>query len=386
MKIALLTTDDRHAFRQYDKPEPFFGTAPEALLQGFAALPGVEVHVVSCTRQPVRSPTKKADNIWFHSVLVPKFGWMSSLYQGCIRAVRKKLREIRPNIVHGQGTELDCGISAAFSGFPNVITIHGNMRAIAEIYGARVGSFHWLAARLETLALRRTAGVFCNSDYTETLVGPRSRKTWRVANALRLPFFAPPAAFTSGPDRLVILHIGVLEPRKQQVELLQAARHWHECGLKFELQFIGRRSTDTDYGRRFARELAIAEATGYARHIGTLPTGPLIATLDAAHALIHFPTEEAFGLVVAEALARNLKFFGSNVGGVPDIAQDVESAELFAPDDWVGLGNAINRWIMADCPRPSTAAATMRERYHPLVIARRHLEIYQEVLSLKPEH
>ena len=120
MKIALLTTDNRQPFKQYDKAEPFFGTAPEALLQGLATLPEVEVHVVSCIRQPVRAPEKIAPNIFFHSLVVPKIGWMRTLYQGCIRATRKKLREIQPDIVHGQGTELDCGISAVFSGFPNV--------------------------------------------------------------------------------------------------------------------------------------------------------------------------------------------------------------------------------------------------------------------------
>ena len=96
MKIALLTTDNRQPFRQFDRPEPFFGTAPEALLQGFAALPGVEVHVVACIRQPVPSPEKLAPNIFFHSVVVPKIGWMRTLYQGCVRATRKKLREIQP--------------------------------------------------------------------------------------------------------------------------------------------------------------------------------------------------------------------------------------------------------------------------------------------------
>ena len=107
MVIALLTTDNRHPFRQYEKSEPFFGTAPEALLQGFAGLPGVEVHVISCIRQPVRSPKKLAPNIYFHSLVVPKIGWMKTLFQGCIRATRRKIHELKPDIVHGQGTEMD---------------------------------------------------------------------------------------------------------------------------------------------------------------------------------------------------------------------------------------------------------------------------------------
>ena len=85
------------------------------MLQGFAALPEVRVHVVSCTQQPMRSPEKLAGNIWFHSLHVPKLGWLRTGYQGCIRAVRRKLRAIQPDLVHGQGTERDCALSAIFS-------------------------------------------------------------------------------------------------------------------------------------------------------------------------------------------------------------------------------------------------------------------------------
>ena len=113
-----------------------------------------------------------------------------------------------------------------------------------------------------------------------------------------------------------------------------------------------------------------------------IETGELVALLDAVPALVHFPLQEAFGLVVAEGLARGLKLFGARVGGVPDIAGDVPGAELFAKDHWAGLTAAIERWVTED-HSPSTAAARlMRQRYAPEVIARRHLEIYREVLEL----
>jgi len=86
---------------------------------------------------------------------------------------------------------------------------------------------------------------------------------------------------------------------------------------------------------------------------------------------------------VAEALARNLKFFGLATGGVVDIASGVEGAELVAPQDWAALEMAVARWLAEGYPRPVLAAGMMRERYHPLVIARRHLEIYREVIQGK---
>jgi glycosyltransferase involved in cell wall biosynthesis len=259
-----------------------------------------------------------------------------------------------------------------------VVTIHGNMRSVAKFYRARPGSFYWLAARLEGFALRRTAGVFCNSGYTESLVRPSARKTWRVPNALRAEFFVPPPP-ASRSARPVLLNVGAVSLHKQQAEILAVAGKLWRRGLRFEMQFAGAVGRRTGYHTSFLCQLAEAEKAGYARHLGMLQTNELVAAMDTASALVHFPSEEAFGLVVAEALARNLKLFASSAGGVPDIATGVEGAELIPMNDWGALENSIARWLEAGCPRPSNAAAGMRQRYHPDVIARRHLEIYREI-------
>lgn len=93
MRIAIVTTDNRDQMKDYKAVTPLFGPAPEALLQGFALLPEVEVHVIVCAREPMRCPEKIAPNMFFHCLLVPKIGWMRTLFQGCIRAVRGKLKE-----------------------------------------------------------------------------------------------------------------------------------------------------------------------------------------------------------------------------------------------------------------------------------------------------
>src|SRR5579884_895840 len=99
LRVALLTSDGREVRRNYDPHEPDFGAAPEALMQGFAEISEAEIHTISCVQQPVVSPEKIAPNIFFHALHVPKIGWMRTGYQGCIRAVRKKLREIKTEIV-----------------------------------------------------------------------------------------------------------------------------------------------------------------------------------------------------------------------------------------------------------------------------------------------
>jgi glycosyltransferase involved in cell wall biosynthesis len=378
LRVALITSDGRLIIGRQDSELPSFGTAPEALLQGMALMPELEVHVLSCVQQPMRSVEKLAPNVWFHSLHVPKTGWLRTLYQGCIRATRKKLREIQPDIVHGQGTERDCAISAVLSGFPNVVTIHGNMAELARLFHARAGSYGWLAGKLENFTLKRTGGVLCNSAYTESLIRPRAKKTWRVPNALRREFFD---AIPAGARPCVLLNVGAITERKRQLELLDLAQQLRQRGLKFEIHFIGRLIPSDAYAAAFVKRLKPLEAEGCARHLGELTTPELIRHFDSAAALAHFPSEESFGLVVAEALSRNLKLFGSRVGGIADIAAGVPGAELFEVNDLDGLTEAVAGWIAKGHPRAERGADVMRERYHPAVIAQQHLEIYREVMS-----
>jgi glycosyltransferase involved in cell wall biosynthesis len=380
MKVAIITTDNRQHYQTYGEPAPSYGAAPEALLEGFAQMPELEVHVVSCTMKPVKSPEKLADNIWCHSLFVPKVGWMRTSYQGCLRAVRRKLKAIRPDIVHGQGTERECAVCAVFSRFPNVVTIHGNMAELARLFNARLGSFNWLAGQLENITLGRTRGVFCNSGYTEELVKPRTKQTWRVANAIRESFFKG-ATGIPRTDKCVLVNVGVICQRKRQMELLDMAKRLHERGLNFEMQFIGLAEEGDVYGTGFLERIKEAEAKGYAQHLGLKPLKELLEYFDAAHGLVHFPSEEAFGLVVPEAMARGLKFFGAKLGGIKDICAGVPESELFEMDDWGGLETAIGKWIQSGHGRNGDTAEIMRARYHPKVIAQRHVEIYREVLS-----
>jgi glycosyltransferase involved in cell wall biosynthesis len=375
MRIVQLTTDNREPFRQYERADPWFGAAPEALLQGFKMIRDLEVHVISCAQRPMNAPEKLAENIWFHSLLVKKMGWLRTGYQGCIRAVRRKLGELRPDLVHGQGTERDCALCAVFSSLPNVLTIHGNMVAMR-----RFGSYYWFAANFENLALRMTSGVLCNSAYTENLVRRRAKKTWRVPNAIREAFLSK-ATGEQSEDTPLIVNVGVISEHKRQVQILEIADGLFRKGYRFALHFVGNLDVRSPYGRLFSERLQVARERGYAEFTLRMEVEQLARLFDRAHAMIHFPSEEAFGLVVAEALAKNLKLFASRVGGIPDIAQGVEGVDLFESGAVGKLSETLEQWLKGGFPRPQSAAETIRARYCPDRVAVEHVRIYQQILG-----
>jgi len=80
MRIGFITTDNRDHCRQYDLPYPYFGPAPEAILAGLMNIPSLEIHIISCTQVRMSSPAKLSDNTWFHSLYVPKIGWLRTGY------------------------------------------------------------------------------------------------------------------------------------------------------------------------------------------------------------------------------------------------------------------------------------------------------------------
>jgi glycosyltransferase involved in cell wall biosynthesis len=377
LRIAIVTTDNREHFKNYAATEPYFGTAVEALLQGLKTIPDIEVHVVSCLQKPMESPAKLADNIWYHGLVVPKIGWMRTFYSGCVLTTRKFLRELAPDIVHGQGTERECAMVAVMSSYPNVLTLHGIMSEMNSVLNRGPFSYYWLASQLEKFALRRTGGVLCNSRFTEQNVREKCNRTWLVPNALQQVFFDRPLPEFQ-PAKCTLLNVGTVCTHKRQNELLDVLRELREEGLSFEVEFIGAVPTDDDYGRRF---LDRVQSSPHLSWGGFKGMNELIDSLDQASALVHVSKVETFGLVVAEALSRNLKFFGFGVGGIADIAKNAVQSDVFPDGDWSGLKNAISKWIKTGAPRPTTAAIAIRDHYHPRMIAERHLEIYREVLK-----
>jgi glycosyltransferase involved in cell wall biosynthesis len=347
----------------------------------------IEVHVISCLQHQVNAQKKIAENIWFHGLHVPKIGWMRTGYQGCIRAVRRKLKEIQPDIVHGQGTERDCAISAVLSGFPNVLTIHGNMNAIADLHRSRMGSFHWLAARFEDFTLPRAGGIICISDYVKNLVERYKVQTWVVPNAIQKMFFDFPKEEIPPLEKPLLINVGVISERKRQQQLLTVLESLREQKLDFDTIFVGVSDDASGYAKKFNAMLETANRKhGGFEHIPKLDDASFCRLMDKASAMIHFSNEESFGLTFAEAIARGLYLFASDVGAARVIAKGVERVRIFNLNEWDELKQAVQKWLVSgeyEKPCPENPPSEFTQSFHPACVARRHLEIYREVLNTR---
>ena len=379
MKVALLTSDTREVIRDYGAGNPSFGTAPQALLEGFALLPDeVEVHVISCLqKKPVSSPTKLADNIYYHGLHVPNIGWMKTGYLGCIRAVRRKLQEIQPDIVHGQGTERDCAMCTVFAGFPNVLTIHGNMSLVAGFLRARPLTYYWFASRLERLCLRKTDGVVAISSYTQSNVSPYTSRTWLVPNAVHPSFFNLPRTPDSPPRILCAANIG---SRKNQIGLIRALDSL-ACTTQLRLVFAGGGSEADAYYRDFRQMVG---ERPWCEYLGALDRRALQKEMSQATMGVLPSFEDNCPMVILEAAAAGLPFAASRVGGIPDLIKHNVSGLLFDPSSSDEISGAIAGIVSEktlSLALSKTAREPCKKRFSPKAVARQHLSIYSTVLK-----
>lgn len=117
----------------------------------------------------------------------------------------------------------------------------------------------------------------------------------------------------------LILSVGILEPRKNQSQVLALARRLWDGGLKFELHFCGR--VNPHFGKPVAAEIKRAQRLGYSVFHHSRQSDELLLNYYAkAHFSVLNSKAEGFGLPLVESLWL----------GVPCLCSDLPSHAAMA--------------------------------------------------------
>jgi glycosyltransferase involved in cell wall biosynthesis len=318
-----------------------------------------------------------APNIYFHQPIVGKWARGKSFFLGSAHATRKLLKEIQPDIVHGQGTERDCALAAVLSGFPNILTLHGNMRVIARRREHRHNPSYWQAALLETFCLKRTNGVVAISRYTENLVKGLASRSWLLPNSVDSRFFDLTLTPPSVPR---LLFVGSIIEGKNPLGLLKACAPFLQAN-RCTLALAGQLDRAGEYGEAFQRAVKSLPNIEY---LGFLGRDKLAAEFAKSSALVLPTFEDNCPMVVLEAMAAGLPVAASRLGGLPDLVDHHVTGLLFDPENLENMREYIEFLISNPEFRKMAGESGKKmalERFHPSRIAERHLEIYQEILK-----
>lgn len=214
-------------------------------------------------------------------------------------------------------------------------------RLLLTFHGSEILRFHAnpVLRRLTRRLLRRADRISLLTDYTDSLLLARfpeaAGKIVRTPGApranLRITATPPPR---SDPDRVVVLTVGRIHPRKGQLCTLRAlAALPPELKARVDYHIVGRARHE-----QHERELRAAAADSglNVRFRGDLSETELAdayreADIFALTSIPHGHSVEGFGLVYLEASAHRLPVVAHAIGGVPEAVLDGETGLLAPP-------------------------------------------------------
>jgi glycosyltransferase involved in cell wall biosynthesis len=251
----------------------------------------------------------------------------------------------------------------------------GELAGLADIgYGSQL--YPWERAHV-AVALH-SARLITTGSHVMT-VRARAFVGWRRAARVRwAPLGIDPARFPMAPlpELSRLLHVGELNPVKDQATLLRAFAKVLETHPAVNLDLVGG-GPQLAHLRRMARELGVASRIQW---WGQIPPAAIPYAFDQSSAFVLASRHEGQGMVLAEAAAAGLPIASTRVGMAADLP--TAGVRLAAPGDVPGLAQAMREALdlaadpVALAPAREVLRAAVERDYNVRACVARWLELY----------
>ena len=227
-------------------------------------------------------------------------------------------------------------------------------RFVLTFHGSEIKKFHRnpVTRVLTRQLIRHSSRISTLTNYTHRLLCTHfpeaEEKTFLTPGALRSDFAVVPAVREEKKNKIVVLTVGRLHPRKGQLVTLQALQALDpRFRNQIEYWIVGGQSKGS-YEHHLRETVAQSDLT--VRFFGNLPDDELDAIYDRADifamtSIDHGHSIEGFGLVYLEAAAHGLPVVAHTVGGVPEAVLDGVTGLLVPPRHPAQLTAAFERLI-----------------------------------------
>lgn len=306
--------------------------------------------------------------------------------RGAARALRARIADFRPDVVHIQnffpGLSPLAHRTAAAAGVPVVQTVR-NWRLVCP------AATRWRAGRpcdgclphpVPWPSLGRPCWRGSRSATTAAAIAlglHRAIRTWDRVAAFVCPSRAVHDALPARWPRRVVPNMAEdAAPGPGGEAMLYAGRLVEEKGLRVLAEAWRRHPDPPPLEIAGAGPLApLFEGLPRVTLLGSLPHAEVLARMGRARAvLVPSLWPEPFGRTVIEAYARGTPVIATAVGGLPDLVDDGVTGLLVPPGSPAALLDAVERLRPA---MRSKARVAFERRFAAPVVARRLVEVYE---------
>lgn len=348
MKIAWIGPYDinsiSHRLEQtFDKPfhpATWIRNAANALVK----IPGIELHILMHDKRFKKDYRFIENGIHFHLFSTPLafIPRPLTLYQLDRWKYYKELEEIKPDIVHGHGTENLFSYVTVTSGYPHVISIQAIIKNLLKEYPRKTRQYyeHFIVQFVESYTIRRAKNIVIKAPFTEKFVREinKSAPITLLENIVNEKYFG--VVRNLSPDQKTILFIGSVSALKGVEELIAAFETVSESFDNVQLLIVG--VGDHSYIEQKIKPM-IQKISGKDKiTLLGYKTIPEIASILSKTDILVLPSySDTSPNVIGEAMAAGVPVIGTNVGGIPFMLKNGETGLIVPVRDSKALSESI---------------------------------------------
>jgi len=340
-----------------------------------AAEPGIDLVSVRVARRR-DGAVDPADYRWPIADLPLGKMSLSSLYRRQKAELRRLIEHYRPDVVHGQGTDI-AGFLAVDCGIPAVVTVHGLLGECARYQTDPVTKARALLTGLmtERRTVRRAKDLIAISPYVTRYYGANIRgRVHHIPNVISTRYFQ----MRRCPEPGRLLYAGRISNGKGLGELLEAVARNAPSVSALVLAGNAPDAAYRDWLRAEAERLGVTPKVVFA---GLLDEAALLGEFGRAEALMLPSYQETAPMVIQQAMAAGLAVIATRVGGIPDQLEDGRTGLLCDAGDVDGLARQLSKLLndaslgarLGECARHAANAA-----FQPASVARATLDVYRQ--------
>ena len=343
------------------------------LPEAFSKIQALEMHWITLSDQVEKEMTFSADGALFHVLPTSKHGRASSFFVCDRRRIKECINKVRPDVVHGWGTEDVYALAAVTSGYPHLISMQGILSAL--ILKSWMHPREYFQALLELYCLRKAQVITTESEWGAAVVRRRrgNKPVEVVEYGVQKTFFSThrePAA-----ENNFTIFVGSIRAGKGIQDLIEAFRS--PALSSSELVVIG--GVDGEWAKKLQKS-----APPNIRWLGR-KTAEETAEYMAKAWCLALPTRaDTSPNVVKEARVIGLPVITTRNGGQASYVQDGEDGYFVECGDIKGLVQKL-KIVLGSLATTEKLGREGQKRYRELFTpdqtADRFQSLYRKVFS-----
>lgn len=348
------------------------------LLKGLGKYPDLDLHIITISQNPEKLMSSKKCHVYYLST--PKLPRLLTSITIDQYRVKKKLNQIKPDLINAHMTAPLFGYPALITGYPTIVTVHGIISEESKTWTGISGRIKKIIYSLmEKEVLKKSKYLSVVSPYVEHKIGYLTQGNIKVIpNGVREDFFDIKNNRISNR----ILNIGGIEPRKGLYNLILAILQIKDIIPDVELHIIGKIRKKSYYDELISF-INLNKLEKNVLFLGGISKDDLKTEIGECSIFVFPSQEESQGIVLLEAMAAGKPVVTTNIGGIPFVVENGKTGILVEYGDIEALKTGIISLLKDEKlnMKMGEAGKVIARKYNYDRIASMYYDLYKHVRS-----